>query len=99
MSNEMLALRRMEALMRELIHKVDRMSQGMDDLKAAIVEAAGLMVEAANDIVAVAKGDSDADVEALAQSLKTSSAAFRTALDTAFPPAVQVVPGTPPAAA
>jgi hypothetical protein len=81
----MLALRRIETLMRELIHKVGHMSQGMDDLKAAITEAAALMVTAAEDIVAVAKGDSDADVEALAQSLKASSATFKTALDAAFP--------------
>ena len=79
---------------------------GEDDLKAnlaansaAITDALTAIENKVAEIVASATGDSDADIETLAQELGAQTAQFKLGVSNALTPAPKVAPGTGGAAA
>lgn len=87
------SLARIEAMLRRQHESLERVMKGQDDLKQAIADNAQAMITAANTIsadalklAAAATGDSDDDIEELANKLKANTAQFNLAVSNATNP-------------
>ena len=88
------ALARIEAMLRRQYTILESIMSGEDDLKAAIAAngaaittAANALNDLANKIIAATNGDSDADIEALANQLKVETTQLNLAVSNATQPA------------
>jgi hypothetical protein len=101
MANETQALHRIERLLWDVLSKQDTLMSGMTDLQAAMTANAAAVTAAANEInalatklVAAANGDSDGDVETLAQQLQVQTSQLTLAVNNAVNPPAPAAPNT-----
>lgn len=99
--NVVSALYRIESLVRKLLKGQEKIMQGEDDLKAALAANAAAIQTVTTEIndkvtalVAAAKGDSDDDIEVLAQQLTTQTAQLNLAVSNAVNPTPAPAPST-----
>ena len=97
---------RIEKILHRHGQLLEQIMQGEDDLKQAIIDNAAALTTAAKQIsddaakiAAVAAGDADGDIEALANQLKANTAQFNLAVANAANPPQPVVQNTGGAAA
>lgn len=99
--NVVSTLYRIESLVRKLLKGQEKIMQGEDDLKAALTANATAIQQVTTEIndkvtalVAAAKGDSDDDIEVLAQQLTTQTAQLNLAVSNAVNPVPAPAPST-----
>lgn len=95
------ALHRIESLVRLVLKGQEIIMKGEDDLKAALAANATAITDVTASInakikalVDAAKGDSDDDIEVLAQQLTAETAQLNLAVSNAVNPPADVTPGT-----
>lgn len=95
------AVTRIEGMLRHQTKLLELIMSGEDDLKAAIAANSTAITNATSElnslaaqIVSAAKGDSDADIETLAQQLQAQTAQLNLAVSNATNPAPAATPNT-----